>query len=150
MNFSGWLVREPGKDANSLLGQGTQKGRRGSEGAASCVPCFRKLRKSFQLTKFARTLGLRPFNGWGCFFLTGWPLTMLKGKEVSTDTQETPERLITQPVSFPLPALLEHLQRVFKFNLQTLTFFLCSTGLFLFRAFTCTFHLPNAKSHNGQ
>lgn len=73
-----------------------------------------------------------------------------KGQKVLIDTQQTPERLITQPVSSPLPTPLEYLHRVSKFNLQMLIVVLCSTGFFLFRASACTFHLCSADSHNGR
>lgn len=96
------------------------------EGTSSYVPCFKKLRKSFQLSEFARALGLWPFSGWGVFLSYGLAFHNVKGQKVLTDTQQTPERLITQPVSSPLSASLEHLPRVFKFDLQMLIVFLCT------------------------
>lgn len=130
---------------NSSLGQGTQKGR-----SCQLCPLLQKVQEIFSVVQVCKGSGIMALHWMGMFLSYSLAFNNLKGQKVLTDTQQTPERPITQTVSSPLPAPLEHLQRVFKFDLQILIVFLCSTGLFLFRASACASHLCNTDSHNGQ
>lgn len=119
-------------------------------GAASLCPLLQEDQETFSVIQVCKGSRIIALQSMGMFLYYGLASNNVKEQKVLTDTQETPERLITQPVSSPLPAPLEHLRRVFKCDLQMLIVFLCSTGLFHFRASACTFHLCDADSHNGQ
>lgn len=111
---------------------------------------LQEAQKIFSVVQVGKGSGIMALQWTGMFLSYSLAFNDVKGQKVLTDTQQTPERLIIQQVSSPSSAPPEHLKRVFKFNLQIVIVFLCSTGLFLFRASACTFHSCNAGSHNGQ
>lgn len=115
-----WL--SPERDASGSLGQGTQKGR-----SCQLRPLLQEAQENFSVVQVCKGSGTMTLQWMGMFLRYGLAFNNVKEQKVLTDTQQTPERLITQPVSAPLPAPLEHLQRVFKFDLQMLIVFLCST-----------------------
>lgn len=111
----------PERDANGPLGQGTQKGRN-----FQLCPLLQEAQEIFSVVRVCKGTGIMALQWMGVFLSYGLAFHNVKGQKVLTDTQQTPERLITQPVSSPLSASLEHLPRVFKFDLQMLIVFLCT------------------------